>query len=221
MGFMDSLKQQASSVQLQYLGGHPEASTAGNVTVVRDGDYIVFSGVHRPPNIFVSNVKKVELDKASKRSAGKAAAGAIIGGVLTGGIGLIAGAAIGGRKKDDSIIVMTVAYKGMDVEMVFGGDDVSKKYGKFTALLAAPVSAKGASVEEGGEGEVSVILTAFGDNKKISVMTVLQKLNGLGLKDAKDMVDSLPHPVKERVTRAEADALRVKLEAAGATVEIR
>lgn len=136
MGFWDDFKKQLSGVQLKYAGGHPEAALQGNVTVARDGDCLrFFGGIMRPPNIPVSSIKRVELDKASKRSAGKAAAGAIIGGVLTGGIGLLAGAAVGGRKKDDSIIVMTIDYNGMDVDMIFTGDNVAMKYSRFMSLL--------------------------------------------------------------------------------------
>lgn len=83
----------------------------------------------------VSSIKNVSLQKGSSRSVGKAAAGAIVGGVLTGGIGAVAGAALGGRKKDDSLLVVTVDYHGMDIELIFGGDNVTSKYSQFMGLL--------------------------------------------------------------------------------------
>lgn len=138
MGFLKdfgaSLKKQLGGVQVKYIGGHPDAPFHGNVTVIREEDYITFLALEKP-KIPISSIKKVELEKASKRSAGKAAAGAIIGGALTGGVGLIAGAAIGGRKRDDSILVVTVDYNGMEVEMVFGGDNITGKYNQFMGLL--------------------------------------------------------------------------------------
>lgn len=134
--FKDSLKKQLSGVMgLNYLGGHPDLPRQmNNITVIREKDYITILGINKPI-VPISTIKKVELQKASKRSVGKAAAGAIVGGVLTGGIGAVAGAALGGRKKDDSLLVVTVEYNGMDIEMVFAGDNISSKYGRFMGLL--------------------------------------------------------------------------------------
>lgn len=138
MGFFKNLvgdlKKQASGVMLKYLGGHPELDQQLSVTVIREGDHITFLGLNKPM-VPVESIKKVELQKASKRSLGKAAAGAVVGGVLTGGIGAVAGAAIGGRKKDDSLLVVTVDYNGMEIEMVFAGDNVAGKYSQFMGLL--------------------------------------------------------------------------------------
>lgn len=64
-----------------------------------NGKFIIYTGIRPLVEIPLEDIVSLTLDKASKRSAGKAAAGAIIGGALTGGIGLLAGAAIGGRKK--------------------------------------------------------------------------------------------------------------------------
>ena len=133
-GFMGDLKKQLSGVQLKYLGGHPDADFIGNVSVIREGDCITFFSFNRPM-IPVSSIKNVSLQKGSSRSIGKAAAGAIVGGVLTGGIGAVAGAALGGRKKDDSMLVVTVDYHGMDIELIFGGDNVTSKYSQFMGLL--------------------------------------------------------------------------------------
>jgi len=133
-GFMGDLKKQLSGVQLKYLGGHPEYPYQGNITVIKEGNCITFLGINRP-TIPVSSIKNVSLQKGSSRSIGKAAAGAIVGGVLTGGIGAVAGAALGGRKKDDSLLVVTVDYHGMDIELIFGGDNVTSKYSQFMGLL--------------------------------------------------------------------------------------
>jgi large subunit ribosomal protein L7/L12 len=68
--------------------------------------------------------------------------------------------------------------------------------------------------------EFDVILTAAGD-KKIQVIKVVRELTGLGLKEAKDLVDGAPKPVKEGVAKAEAEAMKKKLEEAGGTVELK
>jgi large subunit ribosomal protein L7/L12 len=75
-----------------------------------------------------------------------------------------------------------------------------------------------AAVEE--KTEFDVILGAAGE-KKIQVIKVVRELTGLGLKEAKDLVDGAPKPVKEKVTKAEADDMKKKLEEQGATVSIK
>ena len=84
--------------------------------------------------------------------------------------------------------------------------------------VAAPGADGGAAAEE--KTEFDVVLTGAGD-KKIQVIKVVRAITGLGLKEAKDLVDSAPKPVKEGVARDEADSLRGQLEEAGATVEIK
>ena len=79
-------------------------------------------------------------------------------------------------------------------------------------------AAGGAAVEE--KTEFDVILGAAGE-KKIQVIKVVRELTGLGLKEAKDLVDGAPKPVKEKVTKAEADDMKKKLEEQGATVSIK
>ncbi len=76
----------------------------------------------------------------------------------------------------------------------------------------------GAVAEE--KTEFDVVLTAAGD-KKIQVIKVVRALTGLGLKEAKDLVDAAPKPVKEGVAQDEADSIKGQLEEAGATVEIK
>src|SRR5271154_4746864 len=86
------------------------------------------------------------------------------------------------------------------------------------AMAAMPAAGAAAAVEE--KTEFDVILTAVGD-KKIEVLKVVRELTGLGLKEAKDLVDSAPKPVKEKVKKEEADAMKAKIEAAGAKIEIK
>ncbi len=87
------------------------------------------------------------------------------------------------------------------------------------AFAAAPGAGGGAAaVEE--KTEFDVILASVGE-KKIEVLKVVREVTGLGLKEAKDLVDSAPKPVKEKVKKEEADQMKTKLEAAGAKVEIK
>jgi len=85
-------------------------------------------------------------------------------------------------------------------------------------MAAAPGAGAAAAVEE--QTEFDVILAAAGD-KKIQVIKVVRELTGLGLKEAKDLVDGAPKPVKEKIAKAEAQEIKAKLEEQGATVEIK
>jgi large subunit ribosomal protein L7/L12 len=87
------------------------------------------------------------------------------------------------------------------------------------AVAAAPGAAAGAAPAE-AKDEFTVVLAAAGD-KKINVIKVVREITGLGLKEAKDLVEGAPKPVKERVPKADADKLKAKLEAEGATVELK
>lgn len=97
---------------------------------------------------------------------------------------------------------------------------------KFGVSAAAPMMAVAPSA--GGEAapaaeeqtEFSVVLTAVGE-KKIQVIKVVRELTDLGLKEAKDVVDNPGKPIKEGVTKEEAEAMKAKLEEAGATVELK
>jgi len=89
------------------------------------------------------------------------------------------------------------------------------------AAMPAPgvsVGAEAALPEE--KAEFDVILTGFGD-KKIQVIKVVRELTGLGLKEAKDLVESVPKPVKEGISKEEAATIKKKIEEAGGTVEIK
>ena len=85
------------------------------------------------------------------------------------------------------------------------------------AVAAAP-GAEAAAVEE--KDTFDVILTGFGD-KKINVIKEVRGITGLGLKEAKDLVEGVPKPLKEGVNKDESEAIKKKLEDAGATVEIK
>ncbi|MEC4684144.1 MAG: 50S ribosomal protein L7/L12 [Nitrospirota bacterium] len=86
------------------------------------------------------------------------------------------------------------------------------------AMAAMPAGAAEAPAEE--KTSFDAVLTAVGD-KKIQVIKVVRELTGLGLKEAKAVVDSAPAPVKEGVSKEEAEAVKAKLEEQGATVEIK
>ncbi len=97
---------------------------------------------------------------------------------------------------------------------------------KFGVSAAAPVAVAAAAPAAAGEAaaeeasEVSVILANAGANK-IAVLKEVRAITGLGLKEAKDLVDGAPKPVKEGIKKEDAEAIKKQLEAAGATVEIK
>lgn len=104
------------------------------------------------------------------------------------------------------------------VELIKSMED---KFGVSAAAVAvaAPVAAGAqAAVEE--KTEFNVVLAKAGDNK-INVIKVVREITGLGLKEAKDLVEGAPKSVKEGIAKAQADELKKKLEDAGATVEIK
>ena len=90
------------------------------------------------------------------------------------------------------------------------------------AMAAGPMAggagAGAAAIEE--QTEFDAVLKSIGE-KKIQVIKVVRELTGLGLKEAKDLVDGAPKPVKEKVSKQEAEQIKAKLEAEGATVEVR
>src|SRR3954470_18961523 len=97
-----------------------------------------------------------------------------------------------------------------------------------TAAAPVAVAAPGGAPAAGGDGgaggeeqsEFDVVLTGAGD-KKIQVIKVVRAITNLGLKEAKDLVDGAPSPVKEAVAREEADSIKAQLEEAGGSVEIK
>lgn len=89
------------------------------------------------------------------------------------------------------------------------------------AVAAAPVATGGATAEgEEEQAEFDVVLTAAGD-KKIQVIKEVRSLTSLGLKEAKDLVDSAPKPVLEKVSKDDAEKAKAALEGAGASVEVK
>ena len=88
------------------------------------------------------------------------------------------------------------------------------------AVAAAPAAAGAAPAEEAAS-EVNVILASVPADKKIAVLKEVRAITGLGLKEAKDLVDGAPKPIKEGIKKEEADAIKKQLEAAGGTVEIK
>ena len=108
-------------------------------------------------------------------------------------------------------------------EAVDLSDYMKETYGIEPAAAGAVMVAGGGGGDGGGEEEKSsfdVVLTAPGD-KKIQVIKAVREVTGLGLKEAKELVDSAPKAVKEGLSKEEADALKEKLEEAGAVVELK
>jgi large subunit ribosomal protein L7/L12 len=103
---------------------------------------------------------------------------------------------------------------------------LEEEFGVSAAAVAAPVAAPaggggdGAGDADEGSSTVDVILTSSGD-KKIQVIKVVRAATGLGLKEAKALVDEAPKPVKEGIEKEEADKLKQELEEAGGTVELK
>ena len=102
--------------------------------------------------------------------------------------------------------------------------DMEEKFGVSAAAavaVAGPAAGGGAAAAAAEEKtEFTVVLTAFGDNK-VNVIKAVREVTSLGLKEAKDLVDGAPKPVKEGVSKADADAVAKKLTEAGAKVEIK
>ena len=96
--------------------------------------------------------------------------------------------------------------------------ELEEKFGVSAAPVAVAGGAAGAAAEE--KTEFNVVLTELGA-KKINVIKEIRAITGLGLKEAKDMAESAPKSIKEGVTKEEAEEMKKKLEAAGATVELK
>ena len=99
--------------------------------------------------------------------------------------------------------------------------ELEEKYGVTAAAPSVAVAAApGADAAAEEKTEFDVVLTAAGD-KKIQVIKEVRAITGLGLKDAKDLVEAAPKPIKEGVKKEEADEIKQKIEAAGGTVEVK
>ena len=99
---------------------------------------------------------------------------------------------------------------------------MEEHYGVSAAAVAAPMAAAGGGAGEAAEEqtEFDVVLASYGD-KKINVIKAVREVTQLGLKDAKDMVESAPVTVKEAVSKSEAEEIKAKFEEAGAQVELK
>ena len=99
---------------------------------------------------------------------------------------------------------------------------MEEKFGVSAAAPVAVAAAGAAPAAAGGEEktEFTVVLAAVGD-KKINVIKAVREATGLGLKEAKELVDGAPAPIKENIAKAEAEELKKKFEEAGATVELK
>jgi len=121
------------------------------------------------------------------------------------------------KKLGDKIVTLTL----MQAKEL--GDYLKEEYGiepaAGAAVMMAGPAAMGQAEEEVEKTSFDVILKEFGD-KKIQVIKEVRALTGLGLKEAKDLVDNAPKPVKEGLSKEDADAAKDKLEAVGAVVEI-
>ena len=115
-----------------------------------------------------------------------------------------------------SISVLELSERIKALEEAFG---VSATAVAAAAPAAAPAATDGAAAEE-EPTTVDVVLTGAGD-KKIQVIKVVRAATGLGLKEAKALVDEAPKPIKEGIEREEADKLRAEIEEAGGTVEVK
>ncbi len=98
-------------------------------------------------------------------------------------------------------------------------DAIQEEFGVTAAVAAAP-AAGGAAGGAAEKTEFDVVMTSFGDSK-MNVIKAIKDVMGLGLKESKEFVEGLPKNVKEGVSKADAEDIKAKLEAAGATIEIK
>ena len=98
-------------------------------------------------------------------------------------------------------------------------DAIQEEFGVTAAIAAAP-AAGGAAAAAEEKTEFDVVLASFGD-AKMGVIKAVKEITGLGLKEAKELVESAPKAIKEGVSKADAEEIKGKLEAAGATVELK
>ncbi len=98
-------------------------------------------------------------------------------------------------------------------------DAIQEEFGVTAAIAAAPAAgAVGAAAEE--KTEFDVVLTSFGD-AKMAVIKAVKEITGLGLKESKELVEGAPKAIKEGASKADAEEIKTKLEAAGASVELK
>ncbi len=150
-------------------------------------------------------------EKSTKKADGKKAEGATKEEKAAGGVSNI-----------DQVI--QIIEKMSVLELADLSKSLQDKFGVTAAApmaqMAVPAGGGEASAPEEEQTEFTAVLAAIGD-KKIQVIKVVRELTGLGLKEAKDLVDGAPKPVKEAVTKEEAEKVKAKLTEVGATVEIK
>lgn len=121
----------------------------------------------------------------------------------------------------DEILEAIANMSVMDVVELIA--DMEEKFG-VTAAAAAPVMMAAAGGDAGGaaeeKDEFDVVLTSFGD-KKVGVIKAVREITGLGLKEAKELVEGVPSPIKEGASKAEAEDLKKQLEEAGGSVDLK
>ena len=120
----------------------------------------------------------------------------------------------------DDVLESIDAWTVLDLNKLVKG--IEEKYGVSAAPVAAAAAAPGAAAAAPAEEktEFTVVLAGAGNNK-IQVIKVVRELTGLGLKEAKDLVEAAPKPVKENVPKAQAEEIKKKLAEVGATVEVK
>lgn len=99
-------------------------------------------------------------------------------------------------------------------------DAIQEEFGVTAAVASAPAAGAGAGAAEAEKTEFDVVLASFGD-AKMAVIKAAKEALGLGLKEAKTLVESAPATLKEACPKADAEALKAKLEEAGATIELK
>jgi large subunit ribosomal protein L7/L12 len=121
--------------------------------------------------------------------------------------------------KDD--ILETIANMSvMDVVELISAMEEKFGVSAAAAVAAAPAAAAGGGEAAAEKDEFDVVMTSFGDNK-VAVIKAVRAITGLGLKEAKDMVEGAPSTIKEGAAKAEAEDLKKQLEEAGAQVELK
>ena len=115
------------------------------------------------------------------------------------------------------LTVLELSELSKELQEVFG---VSAAAPVAYAGGGAPAAAAAAPVEEEAPSSFDVVMTSFGD-KKINVIKVVREVTGLGLKEAKDLVEGVPSKLKEGLNKEDADGFKAKFEAEGATIEIK
>lgn len=120
----------------------------------------------------------------------------------------------------EKILKFVEDIKGMTVmELSELVDAIQEEFGVTAAIAAAPAAGAGAAAAE-EKTEFDVVLASFGDSK-MGVIKAVKEILGLGLKEAKEVVESAPKTLKESASKADAEEIKTKLEAAGATVELK